>query len=100
MDNNLMAYANVFSYYSDFVPTDFNKPSYYSSCSQVWDDMDSSIRRLYSINKVLTPDEEITPRNFAEDFESFTNKSLSTVLNATDILDPVKSLNDFYGSSD
>jgi hypothetical protein len=96
MDNNLMAYANVFSYYSDFVPTDFNKPSYYSSCSQVWDDMDSSIRRLYSINKVLTPDEEITPRNFAEDFESFTNKSLSTVLNATDILDPAKSLNDFY----
>jgi hypothetical protein len=96
MDNTLMAYANVFSYYSDFVPTDFNKPSYYSSCSQVWDDMDASIRRLYSINKVLTPLDEATPRNFAEDFESFTNKSLTSILNSTVQSDPAKSLNDFY----
>ncbi len=96
MDNTLMAYANVFSYYSDFVPTDFNNSKYYSSCSQVWDDMDASIRRLYAIDKVLTPLDEATSRNFAEDFESFTNKSLTSILNSTVQSDPAKSLNDFY----
>jgi hypothetical protein len=98
MDNTLMAYANVFSYYSDFVPTDFNNSKYYSACSQVWDDMDSSIRRLYAINKVLVPDEviTITSRNFAEDFETFTNNSLTSILNSTDQSDATKSLSDFY----